>query len=331
MPDINDAFGFVVGSEMREQGRSFDIDNWSKEFEDCFPKAMKLNPLYRDGFWGRPYGERPRLKEHNTESDAIATEGYRIIEFFPNRDVEDESYMLFGTPSEIRIQVVLLMALRMMQEHGGGSEWVGYPVNEWLKAAAGTSLSAQVVLLPNRQGINYANDPYWSKRQISIPHPDRRRLTYDALRMACGGKTGLNWGEWQCRAYMISPDGATQHQMVAAGPSQAQAQANLSRFLPFSKCTPKNYTYNQLDYNRGERAKDPLRSRRVNLDIYPAWLWIFNREAAPAEGAGLGNPTHTGKLKSKKFKLPLTAEKVPNGWSDRLTDSFRDRFGRLAD
>jgi len=336
MPDgdlFGDIFKLILRAEQNEsESRDFDIDNWATEFEQCFPKYLKINPDFRSAetpYWGLPYGERPRLYEMNPEADAINTEGYRAIEFFPNRDIKDESYILMGTPSEIRIQLMILMNMKRMLS--GSEGWIGFPFHEWVKASPG-GISAQIILLPNKLGVNYAADPYWSKRQISIPSPDRAKLTYDAIRTACGGEQGLNWGEWQARVYLIDPDRGSQHQMVAGGTSQANAKANLDRFLPFTKCEAKNFTYNQLDYNRGERAKDPIRAKRQSLDVFPAWLWVFNREALPVETPGTnGLPTHKGRLQARRFKLDIRANKAPTGWAEKLKDAFRNHLGQLVD
>lgn len=328
---MDDIFQTVLQAEANERSRSFDIDNWGTEFEQCFPKYIKINPELREpatAYWGQSFGERPRLYEMNTEADAIATEGYRTVEFFPNRDIKEESYILMGTPSEVRTQAVILMNLKRML---GGEGWVGFPFHDWVQASAG-GLRAQIILMPNKQGVNYAKDPYWSKRQVSIPSPDRTKLTYDAIRTACGGDTGLTWGEWQARAYLIDPDRGTRHQMVAGGPTQERAKQNLDRFLPFSKCEPKNYSYNQMDFNRGERAKDPLRVRRQSLEVFPSWLWIFNREALPVDVPGTsGVSTHQGRLQSRRFKLNLRDKVAPEGWADKLKDAFRDYKGVLVD
>lgn len=331
--EIEDIFKAILRAESNESAQlDYDIDNWATEFEQCFPKYTKINPELRDpqtAYWGQAYGERPRLYELNPESDAAETEGYRAIEFFPNRDVKEESYILMGTPSEIRIELVILMNLKRMLS--GLDGWVGFPFHDWVQSSAG-GLTAQIILLPNKFGVNYAADPYWSKRQVSIPAPDRTKLTYEAVRTACGAADGLNWGEWQARAYLIDPDRGSQHQMVAGGTTQESARANLARFLPFTKCEVKNYSYNQLDYNRGERAKDPLRAKRQSLDVFPAWLWILNREALPVDAPGTGGtPTHKGRLQSRRFKLDIRRPAAPDGWAEKLKDAFRDYKGTLVD
>lgn len=316
---------FFQGLETGIQSRSFDMDNFITDWELQFPDVVKINPELRIP----DPTERPRLKEHNEEGDAIGEEGYRLIEYFPNRNVENESFLAFGTPGEIRTQIVIIHALwRMVQTLGDG--WIGFPFPDWLKASPQSHASLQIVLLPNRFGKNYPSEQYWSRRQVTIPRPDRSKLNYAALRNAAGGANGLDWGEWRCTAYLESPDGANHHKMMASGPTEASAKANLDRFLPFTKCRPLDFTTGKLDFTKGNRAKDPNRNERQNLKIYPAWLWVYNRSLLPPDYVS-GKPTKSGKQSPKKFKFRLDRATEPAGWGSDLTDAFRHHLGGFVE
>ncbi|NEO88136.1 MAG: hypothetical protein F6J87_28355 [Spirulina sp. SIO3F2] len=317
--------------------RSYDIDNWSKDFEEGFPRFDPINDELRQRYWGQGRQNRPRFKELNNEGDAQSVEGYRVIEFFPDRDDKDTSTFLMGTPQQIMTQAIIIMAMRQLKLGGGaGGEWIGYPVEDWIQAAALTTVSARIILFPDRFGpLNYQRMLTWGPRQVSIPYVDRSRLTYQALRQACGDRQGLDWGEWNARAYLIAPDGGkTQHQMVASGPTKREAERNLQRFLPFTRCEVRNYSYNQLDYSKGERAKDANKKFRQRLTIYPGHLLILNKEAVPTEALKTdekGRPTHAGKQKRRPLKFEIWPEREPSGWLGEVKDAFRDRLGKLID
>lgn len=331
MPD-DKTIDFFRQAESAADRRSFDLDNFLTDFELCWPDQLKRNPELKEGVWGGDFANRPRVYENNVEGDAILNEGYRLVEFFPDRQVENESYPCFGTPSEIRTQLVILMNLRrmLMNPELAGGEWIGYPIEEWFKASANNTASLKIILLPNKSGKNYAGDPYWSKRQISIPRPDRAKCTYGAIREACGGNAGLRWGEWRATAYLQSPDSATQHKMMASGPTEERARQNLMRFIKFTKCEPVNFTAGKLDYSRGNRAKDPERFKRMSLDVYPAWLWVFNREILPPVRAD-GKPTNVGKQSPKRYKMPIHWDKEPTGWREAFNNAFRKSLGGFVD
>lgn len=321
---------FFERVETSSDRRSFDLDNFITEFEMGWPDYTKYSPNLREGFWGGKFENRPRVRELNPEGDAILNQGWRLVELFPDRQDEEESYLLFGTPSELRTQLVLTMTMRRMLDFGGGGEWVGYPIEDWFKASANNTASVKIILLPNKMGKNYSGDAYWSKRQVSIPRPDRTKMTYRAIRLACGGNAGLKWGEWRATAYLQSPDSATQHKMMASGPTEERAKQNLLRFLPFTRCTPTNFTTGKLDYTQGARSKDPERFKRMNLDVYPAWLWVFNREILPPINAD-GKPVNTGKQKPKRYKMPINREQEPTGWKAAFNDAFKKSRGGFVD
>lgn len=332
-PNLTDQFlRFFQQTETAADLRSFDLDNFISEFEQCWPDYVKRSPNLREGFWGGEFADRPRIYESNVEGDALLNQGYRLVEFFPNRNEEEESYPCFGTPSEIRTQIVIIMALYRMRKlfGGGGGEWVGYPIEDWFKASANNTASVKIILLPNKTGKNYAGDPYWSKRQISIPRPDRAKCTYAAIREACGGNAGLKWGEWRATAYLQSPDSATQHKMMASGPTEERARQNLMKFLKFSRCEVTNFTAGKLDYTSGMRAKDPQKARRMSLDVFPAWLWVFNREILPPVNSE-GKPVNTGKQKPRRYKMPINRDKEPTGWKEAFNDAFKRSRGGYVD
>lgn len=323
---MSDRFlGFIENLEVGLQDRSFDLDNFATDWEQQFPDTIKINPnLKIDDF-----SQRPRIKEHNEEGDAILNEGYRLVEYFPNRDNQEESFLCFGTPSEIRTQIVLIHnTWLMMQSSVNG--WLGFPYPDWMRASPQSHASLQIIMLPNKFGRNYPSELYWSRRQVSIPRPDRSKLTYRALRDAAGGTTGLDWGEWRATAFLESPEGSNFHKMIASGPTETTAQANLNRFLPFTKCKVLDYTTGKLDFSKGNRAKDPNRDQRQNLKIFPAWVWVYNRSLFPPDYV-TGKPTKSGKQSPKKFKFRIDKLREPAGWGAGLTDAFRHHLGGFVE
>ncbi len=329
---------FNARAEQKENfGQSFDVDNWTGDVEDGFPRFDKISPELKEHYWGQGRKNRPRFKELNEQADAVFEEGYRVLELFPDRDNKDESYLIFGTPSELRIQASLIINLRRMHANFlAGQGWLGYPFEEYLRSQARNHLSLTVVLLTNPHGIAKKTDwgeKYWSKRQISIPHVDRAKLTYSALRKACGDKAGLKFGEWQARAWVSLDDDDKQHQMVCSGTTDEGAKQNLKRFLPFTKCKLRNMTATKLDFTEGERSKDHQREDKKNFQIYAAWCFVKNKQmlptAAMVPSSTAGRNTNNGRRLQKNFKLPLFKPNEPADWKEQLKDAFRSWDGRL--
>lgn len=115
----------------------FDVDHFIDEVEKEFKayrEEEEIAPLWGYGTyddnekkddrelnpWGSPYGERPKIVECNGEQVAAELVGYRVCQLFPNRDNNTDYYVMFGTPSEIRMQAAIFLNLHKRLGGGGG-------------------------------------------------------------------------------------------------------------------------------------------------------------------------------------------------------------------
>lgn len=132
----------LVGAIKQEVNGDFDVDNFIDEAEKEFKAYRKglegadeeIAPIWGYGTyddnekkddrelnpWGSPYGERPKIVECNGEQVAAELVGYRVCQLFPNRDNNTDYYVMFGTPSEIRIQTAIFLNLHKRLGGGGG-------------------------------------------------------------------------------------------------------------------------------------------------------------------------------------------------------------------
>jgi len=104
----------------------FGLDIFNNGFEDEFPgdsedlaggmyQAYSLE-AYRASEsrpWGGSYGDRPKIHELN-QPPAAQVLGWRVIDFYPNRDNKSEFYRLAGTPAELRQMVQIVQATRFV-------------------------------------------------------------------------------------------------------------------------------------------------------------------------------------------------------------------------
>lgn len=104
----------------------FGLDIFNNGFEDEFPGdsedpaagtyqgySLEANRASETRPWGGKFGERPKIHELNQPPAAQAL-GWRVIDFYPNRDVKSEFYRLAGTPSELRIMMQIVQATRFV-------------------------------------------------------------------------------------------------------------------------------------------------------------------------------------------------------------------------
>lgn len=302
---------------------NFDLDNWINDFEDGFTKYEKINPNLKEQYWGQGFSNRPRIKELNEQADAQGVEGYRVIEFFPDRDVKEESYLLFGTPIELMTQISFFMNLHLMLKGMDLGVWLGYPADEYLRLKPKTDFTLRIILTTYKKPPYYQIGTRWySKRQVTIPCVDITKLTYNNIRSACGGAGGQDWGEWSARAYVSLHDEAkSMHQMVAGGNSEEKAKANLEKFLFLTRCTVRGMSTTKIDYSKGDRSKDPDKAKYLSFNVYPAWMTILNSKLVGLDDARKdGKKTLSGRMLSKHNKMFIYNQTEPSNFASNLKE-----------
>jgi hypothetical protein len=104
----------------------FGIDVFNNGFEDEFPGdsddpvagtyqgySIEANRALENRPWGGSFGDRPKIHELNQPPAAQAL-GWRVIDFYPNRDFKSEFYRLAGTPAELRQMMQIIQATRFV-------------------------------------------------------------------------------------------------------------------------------------------------------------------------------------------------------------------------
>jgi hypothetical protein len=104
----------------------FGVDVFVNGFEDEFPGdaedpiagtyqgySLEANRASESRPWGGNFGDRPKIHELNQPPAAQAL-GWRVIDFYPNRDHKSEFYRLAGTPSELRQMLQIVQATRFV-------------------------------------------------------------------------------------------------------------------------------------------------------------------------------------------------------------------------
>lgn len=104
----------------------FGVDIFSNGFEDEFPGdaddvvggtyqgySLEANRASESRPWGDSFGNRPKIHELN-QPPAAQTLGWRVIDFYPNRDFKSEFYRLAGTPAELRQMMQIVQATRFV-------------------------------------------------------------------------------------------------------------------------------------------------------------------------------------------------------------------------
>lgn len=102
------------------------VDVFANGFEDEFPGdaddliggtyqgySLEANRASENRPWGGKFGDRPKIHELN-QPPAAQVLGWRVIDFYPNRDHKSEFYRLAGTPAELRQMLQVIQATRIV-------------------------------------------------------------------------------------------------------------------------------------------------------------------------------------------------------------------------
>lgn len=99
--------------DVKGKGLDLNFERWIEDFENGFKGfAPRLNTALNNSCWGQKQSERPRIRILTENKAFWSKEGYYLIEFLPNRDILEESYLLFGTP----LQLIQTLMERMNQK-----------------------------------------------------------------------------------------------------------------------------------------------------------------------------------------------------------------------
>jgi hypothetical protein len=176
----------------------FGIDVFGNAFEDEFPGdsedlaggtyqtySPEANRAVENRPWGSNFGDRPKIHELNQPPAAQAL-GWRVIDFYPNRDLKSEFYRLAGTPSELRQMIQLLQAVRFA---------TGSRINfeSWFKAwERGFS-----DFTTNRGESNFgiSGDKTWERIKNPETRPKYKELTNSQQRADLGYRVIEYWSD----------------------------------------------------------------------------------------------------------------------------------------
>ena len=104
---------------------SFGLDVFINGFEDEFPAdpgeggvpyptySPEASRASEQKPWGQDFGERPKIHELN-QPIAAQELGWRVIDFYPNRDRKYDFHRFAGTPAELRLLLQLSQSLRFI-------------------------------------------------------------------------------------------------------------------------------------------------------------------------------------------------------------------------
>lgn len=300
---------------------SEDLDwkEFVKEFEAGFPSTIAQSISKSDKPWGLSIAEAPRFYDLWSEADA-EVKGYYGVIFVPNRAYEDDKFILVGTRYEIAQQAIRIMQEREMLNNV--QRVVGMPVSEHIRHSPRTYLGVIISL------STYKEPPFYQTRfrgryleqTITIPFPDKSKMTYERIRNACGGTAGLNWGRHRATAWIIPKNASASDfekgkgaaQLWVSGSSENNAVSNLERFIDLTEGKILRTSTSQVRTITGQIL--------TTYDVYAKQMYVANKRLLQDSNQNQGRRTLWGKLDSKDNDFKLYPPDEPPRWSQTLKD-----------
>ena len=315
---------------LAEYGRIANLAPSWKRFEDnfidCFPAAVGKSNNWGTAQtpWGRSRSQRPLFKIlYPTDPEAPSDESGRIlwlIEFWPNREVKEESFLIYGYINDVIRQVFTI--IQTIQATENLNHVLGLPVTDHIKRSPKTGLTFKITF------SNYKDPPWYKSKkrqdyvehQVSIPFIKRSMLNYQKIRTACGGSSGLVWGKRTCLAYVI-PNGYRGDnsiiglpQVWVQGDDERTAEKNLLSLLTLSDSEIVSITDSSKSYRQGINSRRIPQETNNSYIVYANKLWVENKkivEEGSSINASEAKKVLLGRMNSKRNRFTLNNEEEP--------------------
>lgn len=250
----------------------FDLDNWITDFENGFLDYTKTIPALMPGYWGRGVANRPRIREVNTETDAQSNQGYRIIEFFPDRENQENGYLFIGTPIELRTQVAVFMNMSMLFADRELGTFHGMPDHQFQESRR-VAFKPQVSLLftENPQDAAADYDPISAESSFRLMNeteatmtPAKALVLAQRINTVFGGTTPFQWKKGRELWGYIDPERGYHLQIYSW--SETEAKSLIGKVLDV-----QNHAPNWSEYLKDWAKRDSL----INTPLVPPTDLIY--------------------------------------------------------
>lgn len=92
------------------KGLDLNFERWIEDFENGFKQwSGKTSSRFGLQSWGVSQAERPKVKILKETKEFWSKDGFYLIELFPNRKNEEDSYLLFGSPLQLIQEIMRCM------------------------------------------------------------------------------------------------------------------------------------------------------------------------------------------------------------------------------
>ena len=237
----------------------------------------------------------------------------RIVRVQPDREAEDEDFILAGGENNIRSQLPMVMANHQMVENRDIGQWVGETIRDSTSVSP-SELTVRLVLYSRK------TPPYSKAKQsatITLHDFKKSKLDWNTIKQALGGNNGYSYGRFRATAKLDSG-----RQLVVYASSENEAE---KRILELEQLIdPEIQALNITEEKKsGARANGkPLQKKPIK--IYPAFMYIQAKQRILNEGTDQqGFQTLDGTWNSRRFTIELFPDTKPDDFEQVVASAIK--------
>lgn len=225
--------------------------------------------------------------------------------------------ILKGRTQLLKSQIPLLMGINQLIEDRDIGQFLGYPIEDFVRMKRRTPLSLDVVFysVPRPPWRAKKASDRFVRASYSIPDINRAALDWAKIKTACGGSNGYMWGRFRATANLSNGG-----QMQVHGGSDQEAEERLKTLQSLSATEIITLSVTE-EKNVGKRAKDKKLYKETTR-VYPAYFSVTNTEKVVTES---NLATLEGEYYSTQGRINLWTEQPPPNMSEIFTEVLRVR------
>lgn len=246
-----------------------------------------------------------------------------------------EQIILSGSEETLKPIITLLLGIHQLIENRDIGDFVGLPLPQALQAQPHT-VKLTIWFYSNKEPPfkGKPGEPF-VRACYNIPDVDRRKLSWEAIKLAAGGANGYTWGRFRASANLSNG-----RQMQVYGGDEEQAKERMFALASLSKAKIQTLTVAE-EKKYGRRATNRLMYKETTK-IYPGYFSVINTEKLLVEAereqfqAKSTKNKPTGQLsgdfiRKKTKKIPLWVTKEPSNCKSLIKEALRVRGANSKD
>lgn len=225
--------------------------------------------------------------------------------------------VLKGRSQLLKPAITELLALHQLLESKDIGQFVGYPIEEFVRVKRQSPLSLDIVWysVPTPPFQKRLKDERFVRAAYSIPELKRSALDWEKIKTAAGGKNGYLWGRFRATANLSNGS-----QMQVHGGSEGEAEDRLKALLTLSSAELLTLTIAE-EKKEGRRATDK-KLFKDTVRVYPAYFTVTNREKVITES---NLSTLEGDYHQIEGRVNLWTQEEPPNITEIFTEVLRVR------